>query len=146
MNDKEKSNLLGYLQQKKACLKSILDMTKERKFAVNEENVERIQNFLKKREPLIDNCKYLDKKIKEFIILDEDKNDFFYKDVQKIKSETDDIIREIVSLDKKNQKIMTELLQLIKSNIKNIKVSKQVKSGYDDFFQGQSYGSFDSKN
>lgn len=145
MNSDDKKRLLELLEQRKNCLTTILEMTKERKFDVVEEDVERFYNFFNKREALFKNCKILDKKINEFIILDEDKNSFFYREVEKTKNETKDIIKQIISIDEENRKIMTKLLQLIKNNLRNLKRSQQVRQGYDEFFMGQSYGGFDSK-
>lgn len=85
------------------------------------------------------------KKIKEFIITDEDKKSSFYKEVEKTQNDTQEIIRRIISIDEKNRKTMTKLMQLIKNNLRNLKNSKQVRQGYDEFYQGQSYGGFDSK-
>ena len=83
MDFNDQKRLKELLKQKKDCLLTILEMTKERKFKAAEEDVERIHNFLNKRELLIKNCQTLDKKIKEFIILDEDKKTTFYKDFEK---------------------------------------------------------------
>lgn len=145
MDFNDQKRLKELLKQKKDCLLTILEMTKERKFKAAEEDVERIHNFLNKRELLIKNCQTLDKKIKEFIILDEDKKTSFYKDFEKREEEMKAVIEQIIELDKRNQKIMTNLLQLIKNNLRNLKQSQQVRESYDEFFTGQSYGGFDSK-
>ena len=145
MNSNDQKRLSELLKQKKDCLLTILEMTKERKFKVAEEDVERIYNFLNKRELLFKNCQTLDKKIKEFIILDEDKKTSFYKNIEKTEAEIKSIVEEIIEFDKKNQKIMTSLLQLTKNNLRSLKKSQQVKQSYDEFFNGQSYGRFDSK-
>ncbi len=145
MNSNDQKRLSELLKQKKDCLLTILEMTKERKFKVAEEYVERIYNFLNKIELLFKNCQTLDKKIKEFIILDEDKKTSFYKNIEKTEAEIKSIVEEIIEFDKKNQKIMTSLLQLTKNNLRSLKKSQQVKQSYDEFFNGQSYGRFDSK-
>jgi len=145
MNLNDQKRLSEFMKQKKDCLSTILEMTREMKFKVAEEDVERIYNFLNKRELLFKNCKSLDKKIKEFIILDEDKESSFYKNVEKTEEETRNIIEQIIVLDKRNQKIMTDLLRLIKDNLRNLKKTQQVKQGYDEFYINQSYKGFDSK-
>ncbi len=145
MDSNDRKNFLELLAQKKNCLTTILEMSEERKFNAVEEDVERFENFFNKRELLFENCKKLDKKIKEFIITDEDKKSFFYKEVEKTQKDIQEIIRRIISIDEKNRKIMTKLMQNIKTSLLNLKRTKQVRQNYDEFYQGQSYGGFDSK-
>lgn len=145
MKAEDQKKLLSFMTKKKDCLATILKMTEERKFRPVEEDVERFENFFHKRELLFENCKVLDKKIKEFIILDEDKKSFFYREVEKTENETQEIIKRIISIDEKNRKIMNALLKLIKDNLRNMKMTKQVKQSYDEFYFGESYGGFDSK-
>ena len=106
MDSNDRKNFLELLAQKKNCLTTILEMSEERKFNAVEEDVERFENFFNKRELLFENCKKLDKKIKEFIITDEDKKSFFYKEVEKTQKDIQEIIRRIISIDEKNRKIM----------------------------------------
>ncbi len=146
MNSDDKKELLKLLKQKKDCLQTILKMTKERKFNVVEEDVERFYNFFQKREVFFEKCRNIDNKISGYDISDDDKKSFFYKDVEKTESEIKEIIRQIIAIDEKNKVIMEELMRLIKDNIRNLKVSKQVSKGYNDFFYNESYGRFDSSN
>lgn len=62
MDSNDQKNFLELLTQKKDCLTTILEMTEERKFDVVEDDVERFENFFKKRELLFENCLRLDKK------------------------------------------------------------------------------------
>ncbi len=145
MNSNEQKEFINLLNQKKSCLADILQMTKERKFSPVEEDVERFQNFFDKREVLFQRCRVFENKIKSTNISQEDKNSLFYKEVEKTTSETDKIIKEIIELDKKNRTIMDQLMALIKKNLRDMKVSQKINYGYSDFYQGQSYGGFDSQ-
>ncbi|MBO5100273.1 MAG: hypothetical protein J6B63_03085 [Treponema sp.] len=146
MTNEEQKIFLQLLNQKKNCLEKILEMTKERKFSVVEEDVERFYNFFQKREKLFEKCSNIQNKISFYNIDDEDKNSFFYTEVQKTKEETREVIAQIIDIDQKNRLIMNKLLQLVKNNLKNLKVSKQVRQGYGEFFPAETYGTFDSKN
>ena len=96
-------------------------------------------------EVLFQRCRVFENKIKSTNISQEDKNSLFYKEVEKTISETDKIIKEIIELDKKNRTIMDQLMALIKKNLRDMKVSQKINYGYSDFYQGQSYGGFDSQ-
>ncbi len=146
MNSDDRKKLLELFRQKRDCLETILKMTRERKFDVVEEDVERFHNFFQKREVLFEKCRNLEEQIDEYIISDEDKKSFFYKDVEKTENEIKELVRQIIAIDEKNKVIMNKLLRLIKDNIRNLKVSKQVSRGYGEFFSGESYGRFDSSN
>lgn len=145
MNDDEKKTLLKLLQDKKECLQKILDMTKERKFSVVEEDVERFYNFFQKREVLFQKCRSLDEKIGKYNILDEDRNSLFYKDVEKINLDIKDIAKKVISIDEKNKSVMKDLMELVKKNMRNLQKSKQVRKGYGEFPYINTYGGFDSK-
>lgn len=145
MNNDSQKDFLKLLQQKKECLQKVLDMTKERKFDVVEEDVERFYNFFQKRGVLFEKCKSLDEKIAKYDILDEDRNSLFYKEVEKINLDIKDISKQIIAIDDKNKIVMKKLMELIKSNLRNLQRSKQVRKGYGDFPYVDSYGEFDSK-
>jgi len=145
MNSDEQKKLLELYEQKKDCVAAILKITKERKFDAVEEDVERFHNFFQKRGTLFEKCEVIDRQIKRFTVSEKDRKSFFYKDVEKIDTEIKKIVGQIIDIDRQNKKIMDKLMEVIKGNIRNLKVSQQVRKGYGDYFpQGESYGGFDS--
>ena len=96
------------------------------------------------------------------VIKDEDKRSFFdilaprvVKVEIKLKEKREEVKhevdkekkKEIIEIDKKNKVIMTELMEHIKKNMKNIKNQKMVRRTYqDNYIYDEMKGFFDSKS
>ncbi len=145
MNSDDLKNLIGLWNQKESCLLSVLEMTKEIKFSAVEEDVERIYNFFQKRQKFFNQIEKLDESIKR-IDISELKNNVLYRDVENIKENIKKIVCNIIELDEKNRVIMNKLMVHIKKNMRDLKVSEQIKQGYDSYYSSFSnQSSFDSR-
>lgn len=145
MNNDDLKSLLRLWNQKKNCLLNVFEMTKEIKFTVAEEDVERIYNFFQKRQQFFNQIEKLELSISKIDTAGLEKN-VLYRDVENVKSDIKKIVRGIIELDEKNRVIMNKLMAYIKKNMRDLKVSEQIKQGYDGYYSSFSnQSSFDSR-
>ncbi len=147
MTNTDLKRLIKLYRLKADKLKEILEITKSRVFTGEEEDAERFENFYEKRNEIFEQISRIDSNISEFNINDDMINSLLYKEVEKIKATIKTYAAEIIEIDKKNKVIMTELMEHIKKNMKNIKNQKMVRRTYqDNYIYDEMKGFFDSKS
>ena len=147
MTNTDSKRLIKLYRLKADKLKEILEITKSRVFTGEEEDAERFENFYEKRNEIFEQISRIDSNISEFNINDDMINRLLYKEVEKIKATIKTYAAEIIEIDKKNKVIMTELMEHIKKNMKNIKNQKMVRRTYqDNYIYDEMKGFFDSKS
>ena len=147
MTNTDLKRLIKLYRLKADKLKEILEITKSRVFTGEEEDAERFESFYEKRNEIFEQISRIDSNISEFNINDDMINSLLYKEVEKIKATIKTYAAEIIEIDKKNKVIMTELMEHIKKNMKNIKNQKMVRRTYqDNYIYDEMKGFFDSKS
>lgn len=147
MTNTDLKRLIKFYRLKADKLKEILEITKSRVFTGEEDDAERFENFYEKRNEIFEQISRIDSNISEFNINDDMINSLLYKEVEKIKATIKTYAAEIIEIDKKNKVIMTELMEHIKKNMKNIKNQKIVRRTYqDNYIYDEMKGFFDSKS
>lgn len=147
MTNTDLKRLIKLYRLKADKLKEILEITKSRVFTGEEDDAERFENFYEKRNEIFEQISRIDSNIIEFNINDDVMNSLLYKEVEKIKNTIKTYAAEIIEIDKKNKVIMTELMEHIKKNMKNIKNQKIVRRTYqDNYIYDEMKGFFDSKS
>lgn len=142
------NDIIDLLNKRKKLFYDMLEYTKSKVFKNSEDDVERFEPYLDKRQKMFDEIKALDFKInvikKELAASSVQHN----RDVEKVEAETKDIIRLIIAEDKKNKAIMTELMEHIRQNLKNTKDIQKVNDGYNSVYSAfDNVGSyFDSRS
>ncbi len=117
---------LKLLKQKNETLKEIYDYTKSKEFKVSEEQVERVVYYLNNREKMFNKLTDIQQKIETLHIGLEKSTD----EHKSLISKNDDIIKKILELDKEKEKVINNLYKFLKENIKSIKSTNKVNSGY----------------
>ncbi len=137
MNIDEYINLL---KQKQQILNNILEYTKSKTFKKSEDEVERIEYYLKRRQEMFDNLLKLENQIKNLNI-----NNTSNKEVNSIVKENNEIIKNILKLDEEKKEIIDSILNIVKKEIKSIKNISRTNNGYLGTYQNTLDGSlFDS--
>lgn len=127
--DTEQNSLAAVLIQKKEWLSQMLSLTKQFYALLEADQIDEFASALKSREALIGKIDALTKQERQL-------DAFGNADTNKLKQQTQDMIRDILSLDKKNADLASEKLMRYREQIKNV---SQSKKGIDNYAKtGQS--------
>ncbi len=133
------SELLSLLNQKNKILQEFLDYISRHSFDETEEEIPNILSYVEQKQKYIDRLSGLETKIKAL-------NNGGYKDVKAIENKNNELIKDIISLDKINLKTMNNLKEKLRSNLKNTKIQKKYNVSYGGYASMDIRGSrFDSK-
>nr|WP_317358113.1 hypothetical protein [uncultured Tyzzerella sp.] len=132
------------LNIKKNNLKEFLDYVSSKDFKISEEELQHIENYLQKRDSLLKDLKAIENDIKNINVTNEEKNNEI---VLTICKENDNIISEILELDKKNEEKFSKISDMLKGNVKAVKNTSKVNKSYYGAYTNHMMGSyFDSKS
>ena len=143
MEEKLVQELIGLSKEKANYLTNILDLTKEQKRIIKEENMERLNQIIEKKSEII---KEIDKLDVSFIMkLSQLKKENNIGDLNEIDTkkypnlkELKEVVAQITSIlmaisivDKENNKALEEGLEKVKLNLKKVKEGKKAYKGYN---------------
>lgn len=145
MSEDISSKYIESLVKKNEKLSQILDYTKSKNFQTSEKEIEHIGLYLRKRKRLFSELDSIIQEIKQF----EEKEEFNIivpkKEVSELSNQSNEIIKEIIELDKLNQKIFQNIFSIVKSNIKGTKdtgrINQMYLGVYDSSFIGTNFDS-----
>ena len=131
---------ISLLNEKQKILNEIFNYTKNKIFKKSEDEVERIEYYLKKRQEMYDKLLYIENEIKSINI-----NNINNKEVDDIIKKNDEIIKNILKLDEEKKEIIDAILNILKKQIKNTKNMSKANNGYLGIYKDTVGGSlFDS--
>lgn len=127
------------LQDKNEKLKVILEYTSSKDFKITTDEMQHLENYSIKKTKL---CK-------QIVELDNDLKDLEFdgltdlEDISKIINQNNSIIKQIIQVDKVNNKKFDQINDIIKANMKQLKASakltKTYNSVYDNFYGGNCF-------
>lgn len=130
--DTQQDNLLSILEQKKEWLIKMLDITRQFKDMLEADRIDEFENGLKSREVMIakiDGLTGIERKI----------GTNGSADTAVLKKQTQEIIREILEVDKENTDLATKKIKWYKEQIKKINDSKKGAGNYSKNQQSDAY-------
>lgn len=131
---------VSLLKQKQQVLNNIFKYTKSKTFKKSEDEVERIEYYLRRRQEMFDELLNLEKYIKNINV-----NNTNNKEVSSIIKENNEIIKNILKLDEEKKEIINTIFNKVKKEIKSIKNISRTNNGYLGTYQNTLGGSlFDS--
>lgn len=143
MEEKLVQELIGLSREKANYLTNILDLTKEQKRVIKEENMERLNQIIEKKSEIIKKIDKLDVSfITKFSQLKKENNigDLNEIDTEKYPNlkELKEVVAQITSIlmaisivDKENNKALEENLGKVKLSLKRVKEGKKAYKGYN---------------
>ena len=140
MEEKLVQELIGLSKEKANYLTNILDLTKEQKRIINEENMERLNQIIEKKSKEIDKLDVsfimkLSQLKKENNIGDLNEIDTKkypnLKELKEVVAQITSILMAISIVDKENNKALEEGLEKVKLNLKKVKEGKKAYKGYN---------------
>lgn len=143
MNSKSINNMIQLSQAKKELLIEILELTKIQKDLIEIDNIDKLDSILEEKESLMGNIDALDIEFLSLynsIIKDENvesmeeidtKKHKNIKALQDIIKDINIILKDITDLDEKNTLNMKNNLDMIKSELKQMKEVKKAYKGYN---------------
>ena len=138
MNTQERENLLGILAQKKELLTKMRDVTKQFGTLLEHDEVDAFANGLSEREDII-------KKIDVFTKMERQMPRFEDNQVEGLKNQSRDIIREILKIDEQNAQLAQKKIQQYRVQIKNLNQQKKGIGQYTKAYKKNEAFYFDEK-
>lgn len=140
----EKLNLyIKRLKNKNDILNEVFEYVSSKDFKISEDEIQHIENYLKKREKIYTELLNLEKELKNMNMSEQEKNN---SDVIDIVKENDKLIKLILNLDEKNKTKLEKIANNLKGNIKSIKNIEKANNNYFGIYNSYSEGTyFDSK-
>ncbi|MFA5675709.1 MAG: hypothetical protein WDA65_04220 [Christensenellales bacterium] len=130
--DKEQGDLLSILEQKKEWLTKMLDITRQFKVMLEADRIDEFEDGLKNREIMIakiDGLTNIERKI----------STKSGADTVIIKKQTQEIIKEILKVDKENTELATKKIKWYKEQIKSINDRKKGMGSYSQDQRGDAF-------
>ena len=138
MNEQERQNLIGVLEQKKDWLQKMLQVTKQFEKQLLSDDVDAFAEGLKKREDMI-------AKIDAFVRIQRNMPTLDDPQIAQLKESTRNIIREILRADEKNSALAADKINHYKEQIRNLNQQKKGMGSYSKAYQENDAVYFDSK-
>ena len=138
MNKQDRDNLLGVLEQKKEWLSKMRDMTEQLAALLGDDDVDAFSDGLEQREDIIS-------KIDAFTRMERQMPDVEDEQVELLKQQTRDIIREIMKMDEQNAALAQEKIEQYRVQIKNMNQQKIGIGQYARAYQANEAFYFDEK-
>ncbi len=149
--------LLELLDKKQQQLYEILRLTKEQAKAINEENIDELEQFLSKKQTHIDKIDAIDDDFtriysafrQEYGLTDSDNKEYpqigGFSELGSKVSKIAELIKDILKLEKSNNSKVKEIMKKYGDNIKNVNQTKKISNAYgNEPIEAQSYF-FDKK-
>lgn len=133
------NELKSFLKQKNDLLKELLRYIRRQNFEDSEEDFDEIITYVNEKQKYIDKLKEIEDKIKACT------EDGSYKDVKADKEANDEIIRDIIRLDKAKAVIMESLKDKLKKNMTGAKIQQRYSVSYNNYAMEIRGSRFDSK-
>ncbi len=130
--DTEQGNLLSILEQKKEWLTKMLDITRQFKALLEADRIDEFENGIKSRETII-------AKIDGLINIERKFGNKNSADIVILKKQTQEIIQQILEVDKENTELATKKIKWYKEQIKSINESKKGTSSYSKSMQENAF-------
>ena len=129
---------LDILRKKSELLKQVHCLTKNTAFTGDGEDAARYAGLMETREKLFGQIKILDDKLSGMELC---------KEAERIMSDIKRTTGDILTLDKKNEEVVSGIMNGLKKSIKGIKDGKSMSVKYNDFIPLTNEGAvFDEKN
>ncbi len=138
MNEQERQNLIGVLEQKREWLQKMLEVTRQFEKQLLSDDVDAFAEGLKKREDMI-------AKIDAFVRIQRNMPSEDDHEIARLKESTRQIIREILKADEKNSALAADKINLYREQIRNLNQQKKGVSSYTKAYPQNDAVFFDSK-
>jgi hypothetical protein len=134
-------NITELLNDKHKKLEQFLEFMSHISFEESEEEVDKITKYIEDKQRYIDDLLKIEDKIKDCPGYSRSN-----KDVSLLIDSNNVLINDIIALDKKNLRVMNNIHEELKKNLKSTKVKKRFNTIYNNFTFASSGSRFDTKN